>query len=385
MGRGAIAPVAPAGSLTGYTVGITADRRWHEQAALFDRRGATVIHGPTIRTLPLDAETPLRQATDDIIARPPTALIANTGVGIRSWFANADSWGVGRALETALGMARIYARGPKAAGAIHSAGLAVVARARTERLSEITDLVLEQLIPGQRVVLQLDGSWASAETARLRQAGAEVITLPVYRWTLPDDTNPGRRLAEAVLAGRVQAVTFTAGPAIRNWMAIAAEAGIDMQLRDALTDGRTLVGCVGPVCAEAAATEGLLSPHLVQPDAFRLGPLVRAITDRLTERRMILQLGPSSVVLSGTALLVAGQCISLTDIEARLLATLASSPGKVLTKEHLMRTVWAGTTPADHTVEAGISRLRKRLGVHGTSIRSVHRRGYTLRPDPAEL
>lgn len=273
------------GSLSGLTVGITADRRWNEQAALFERRGATVLHAPTISTLPLGADTPLRQATEEVIARPPAVLIANTGLGMRSWFSTADAWGLGSALETALGQTRIYARGPKASAAVHSAGLPVVARARTERLSEVVDLALAGLQAGERVVLQLDGHWEPAELQRLRRAGAEVVALPVYRWTFPDDTGPALRLAEGVIAGRVQAVTFTAGPAVRNWMTIAADEGIQAELREALTDGRVVLGCVGPVCAEAAADAGLQSPHLVQPDAFRLGPLVRAVTERLTQRR----------------------------------------------------------------------------------------------------
>ena len=367
------------GVLTGFTVGVTADRRWEEQAALFERRGATVIHAPAIRTLPLDAEAPLRRATEDVIARPPEVLIANTGVGIRSWFTNADTWGMGRSLEAALSRCRIYARGPKAAGAIHSAGLTVVARARTERLSEVTDLVLESLSPGERVVIQMDGSGDSVEVERLRRAGADMLTLPVYRWTFPQDRDPATRLAQSVIAGKVQAVTFTAGPAIRNWLAIAAAEGVEADLRHALTDGRAVVGCVGPVCANVAATEGLLSPHLVQPDAFRLGPLIRAVTERLTDRRVTIQVGPTSMTLAGNAVLVAGEYLSLTDTEARLLATLAARPNTVFTKEHLLRTVWTGTVADVHTVEVGIARLRKRLGPHGAAVRSVHRRGYTLR------
>jgi uroporphyrinogen-III synthase len=367
------------GSLTGFTIGITADRRWNEQAALFERRGANVVHAPTIRTLPLGAENPLRRATEEVIAQPPAVLIANTGLGIRSWFSNADAWGLGRALETALGRTRIYARGPKASGAVHSAGLTVVARARTERLSEVVDLVLAGLQAGERVVLQLDGSWQSTELERLRRAGAEVVALPVYRWTFPEDIGPGLRLAEAVIAGRVQAVTFTAGPAIRNWLTIAADEGIQVELCEAVTDGRTVVGCVGPVCAEVAAAAGLLSPHLVQPDAFRLGPLVRAVTERLAQHRLTVQLGPASMVLSGNAVLAGGECISLSDIEARLLATLAGRPNAVFSKEHLLRTVWSGAITDPHTVEVGIARLRKRLGSHGDVIHSVQRRGYTLR------
>ncbi|HET6874809.1 MAG TPA: uroporphyrinogen-III synthase [Acidimicrobiales bacterium] len=367
------------GVLTGFTVGITADRRWAEQAALFERRGAAVIHGPTIRTLPLGAEAPLRQATLEVITRPPDALIANTGVGIRSWFAHADSWGLGPDLHKALAGSRIYARGPKASGAVHSADLEVVARAGTERLSDVVDMVLEAAGPGKRVAVQLDGSGDSPEVDRLRRAGAEVVSLPVYRWTLPDDLGPALRLAEALMAGRVQAVTFTAGPAIRNWLAMVDREGAGEELRRSLTDGRAVVGSVGPICSEVAEHEGLGSAHLVQPDAYRLGPLVRAVTERLTERRMTVEMGTTSMVLSGNAVLVGGDCISLTETEARLLATLARRPNVVYSKEHLLRTVWVGTGGDAHTVEVGIARLRKRLGPHGGAIQSVHRRGYTLR------
>jgi DNA-binding response OmpR family regulator len=133
------------------------------------------------------------------------------------------------------------------------------------------------------------------------------------------------------------------------------------------------------VCAEAAAAGGLLSPHLVQPDAFRLGPLVRAVTERLTQQRLTLQLGPSPVVLSGNAVFVAEECISLTGVEARLLATLAGRPNVVFSKELLLQTVWSGTSTDPHTVEIAIGRLRKRLGSHGDAIQSVQRRGYALR------
>jgi uroporphyrinogen-III synthase len=145
------------------------------------------------------------------------------------------------------------------------------------------------------------------------------------------------------------------------------------------TDGRVVVGCVGPVCAQAAADEGLSSPHLVQPETFRIGPLVRAVTDRLTERRVEVPLGSTSLLLSGNAVLIEGECLSLTDTESRLLATLVSRPNVVFTKEHLLRTVWAGAAGDSHTVEVAIGRLRRRLGAHGNLIHSVHRRGYTLR------
>jgi uroporphyrinogen-III synthase len=374
-----VAPSPAPRPLSGFSVGITADRRWDEQAALFERRGATVVHAPTIRTLPLGDEAALRRATEDVIAHPPDALIANTGLGVRSWLSTADTWGLGLALTTALGRSRIYARGPKASGAVHAAGLPVHARGRTERLSDLTDELIVHLGQGDTVAVQVDGSNETPELARLRAAGARVVVVPVYRWTLPDDLGPALRLAEATISGRVHAVTFTAGPAVRNWLAICAQHDLGAELRRALTGGGVIVGCVGPVCTETAVAEGLLSPHLVRPDAFRLGPLVRAVSDSLTARRVTIVAEPSPLVLSGNALIAgADTLVPLTDTEARLLRALAARPNAVVTKDALLRDVWGPGATDTHTVEVAVARLRKRLGPHGTAVRSVHRRGYML-------
>ena len=365
--------------LLGYTVGITADRRCDEQAGLFERRGATVQHGPSIRTLPLGCDQRLRAATDAVIARRPTVLIANTGLGIRSWFTAAETWGVAEPLVDALRLARIYARGPKASGAVQLHGLDVEERAPTERLCDAVDLAMTALRPGDVAALQLDGSGTSEEANRLRAAGVDVIELPVYEWTMPADVSPALRLVEDVIAGRIQGVTFTAGPAIRNLMDIAAERDLDVALRRALTNGTTVVGCVGPVCADVATQHGLASPELVVPRTWRLGPLVRAVAERLAARTLTVDLRGSTMTIAGNHVTVDDESVVLTDTEARVLTMLASEPNHVYAKSDLLRQVWRDEDADPHVVEAVVNRLRRRLGPSGRSIDMVYRRGYTLR------
>ena len=130
-----------AASLAGYVVGVTADRRADEQIELLRRRGATTLHGPSIKTLPLDAAQELRSITEQLLLHPPDYVIANTGIGMRGWFAAADGWGIGDELTDALSTSRIFARGPKAAAAAHAAGLEVASRAASERLDEVVKLL----------------------------------------------------------------------------------------------------------------------------------------------------------------------------------------------------------------------------------------------------
>ena len=365
--------------LLGYTVGITADRRWEEQASLFERRGAAAQHGPSIRTLPLGCDQRLRLATEAVIERRPSVLVANTGLGIRSWFSAAETWSLAESLVDTLRLARIYARGPKASGAVQLFGLDVEERAPTERLHEAVELAMSSLRRGDVVALQLDGSGESEEADRLRGAGIEVIEVPVYEWTMPTDVSPAQRLIEDLIGGKVQAVTFTAGPAIRNLMAIAADRDLDQALRRTLTSGRTVVGCVGPVCAEVAAEHGLASPHLVVPRTWRLGPLVRAVAERLAERTLTVALRSGTMTISGNHVTVDDESVVLTDTEARVLAMLASEPNHVYAKADLLRQVWRDEDADPHVVEVVVNRLRRRLGPSGRSINAVYRRGYTLR------
>jgi uroporphyrinogen-III synthase len=366
--------------LSGFMIGLTADRRADEQASLFERRGATVLHGPSIRTLALGSDGPLRDATDAVLARPPAFVVANTGLGIRSWFSAAEGWGLGDALVEVLAGARIIARGPKAAGAVHAHGLDVDERVGSERLVDAIDLTLDLVRPGDRVALQLDGRGSGDQGERLRAAGAEVIEVPVYEWELPEDLQPAVRLAEAVIAGRVHAVTFTAGPAVRNWLELAEQRGLRGALTSALTDGSVVVGCVGPVCADTAVAEGIGSDHLVVPDRWRLGPLVRCVGDALLARRVIVEVGGARVVVRGTRVEVDDAELVLTDTEAQLLTALAARPGTVHAKSDLLRDVWRDESADPHVVEVTVARIRRQLGPTGLTIGSVYRRGYALQP-----
>ena len=75
------------------TVGVTAGRRAEEQATLLERAGLRVLIGPAMGTAMVTESGPLRDITTALIARPPDYVVADTGIGIRSWLAAAAGWG----------------------------------------------------------------------------------------------------------------------------------------------------------------------------------------------------------------------------------------------------------------------------------------------------
>src|SRR4030095_9680335 len=74
-----------------------------------------------------------------------------------------------------------------------------------------------------------------------------------------------------------------------------------------------------------------------------------------------------------------GRRLSLTPREFELLAFLAHRPGRVMSREELLRKVWGydylGET---RTVEVHLRRLRMKLRASGRAIETVHGAGYKL-------
>jgi uroporphyrinogen-III synthase len=361
--------------LHGFTVAVTADRRSSEQIELFARRGARVLHGPTMATQYLDDEAALRRATDEVLARPPDVVIATTGIGLRAWFEAAQAWGLADPLLAGLRSARLVARGVKAAATARQWGLEVALQPTSERLDDAVALLLAEGVEGQRVVVQEHGAPTASAGDQLRAAGAEVVPVPVYRWRLPDDPAPALRLVDAVVAGEVDAVTFTSAPAVTNLFTLADLQDGGAKLRAAFNSGRVVAGCVGSVCAGAALDEGVEAPLF--PDVGRLGLLVRIVSDELAGRRVVLGLGGHTVVLQGTIAVVDQTPIELAGREAALLSALAERPGAVVGKDTLAHRLWGpGRDP--HAVEVAVNRLRARLGPAGHHLLTVRGRGYRL-------
>jgi uroporphyrinogen-III synthase len=372
-------PITSLGPLEGFVVGITADRRWEEQAELLRRRGATVVHGPCMDTQYLADDDDLRRATVDVIDRPPDVVVATTGIGVRAWLETAEAWGMGPALMAALGQARILARGPKAAGVVLASGLSVWARSETEQMDDVLAKLVADGVAGRRVALQEYGMESPEFIAALEAAGATVVRVPVYRWRYPADTRPALTLVDAALNGRVDAITFTSAPAVRNLFMIAAEQQADGDLRRAFNRG-LIAACVGPVCAQAARDEGIDGP--VEPKVGRLGLLVRALSDDLAARSRTFTVGGKELVVQGSAISADGDAASLSGRERAVLEVLAARPGVVVDRAILLERIWGSADVDPHLLEVVVGRLRRRLGRCSSAIEVTRSRGYRLVVDP---
>ncbi|MFF4661434.1 uroporphyrinogen-III synthase [Streptomyces sp. NPDC001282] len=364
--------------LTGFTVGVTAARRAEEFGALLERRGATVLHAPALRIVPLADDTELLAATREVIGSVPDVVVATTAVGFRGWMEAADGWGIGDRLAAALRGAELLARGPKVKGAVRAAGLTESWSPASESMDEVLDRLLTDGVVGRRIALQLHGEPLPGFIEPLRAAGAEVVAVPVYRWTDPEDIAPLDRLLDAVLARGVDALTFTSAPAATSLLGRAERRGQSPELLSALRED-VLVACVGPVTARPLQALGI---DTVQPERFRLAPLVQLLCHELPARAPVLTVAGHRVQIRGHAVVVDGEPRPVPPAGMALLHTLARRPGWVVGRADLLRALPGGGTD-EHAVETAVAKLRTALGVPEL-VRTVVKRGYRLELDPAE-
>ncbi|GGO52487.1 MULTISPECIES: uroporphyrinogen-III synthase [Streptomyces] len=365
------------GPLSGFTVGVTAARRADELGALLQRRGATVLHAPALRIVPLADDSELLTATKELIVDAPDVVVATTAIGFRGWIEAADGWGHGEALLGRLRGVELLARGPKVKGAVRAAGLTEHWSPSSESMAEVLDRLLGEGVEGRRIALQLHGEPLPGFVESLRAGGADVVLVPVYRWLPPIDLSPVDRLLDAVVSRGVDALTFTSAPAAASLFARAEERGMTAEVTAALLHD-VLPACVGPVTALPLQSRGL---DTVQPERFRLGPLVQLLCQELPARARSLPIAGHRVEVRGHAVLVDDELRAVPPAGMALLRALIRRPGWVVARAELLRAL-PGAGRDEHAVETAMARLRTALGTPKL-IQTVVKRGYRLALDPA--
>jgi uroporphyrinogen-III synthase len=265
--------------VNGARIGITADRRAAEQAALVRALGGVPVLGPSLRA---DAPAPdarIARELDAALAEPIDSAVFLTGAGVDLTLAAAARTGREAALRAALAGARVLARGPKPRRSLRAAGVRIDWVADPPRMALVRHELMRNPPAGRRILVQGFGP-APDELARpLAAAGARVLVLSPYSAGWPADPAPAAQLARAAAAGGLAALTFTSAQAARQLVALAEADGIEAA---ELAAGGALVAAVGPVTRAALEAEGV--PVHVEPASGRMGGLYHALAAALATR-----------------------------------------------------------------------------------------------------
>lgn len=266
-------------TLTGLQVISFEGRLQHETTALLEKHGARVIAAPALREAPLSEIPEAKAFAEAVCGGAIDVLVLLTGVGASLLLRAACQYRSRAELTLGLSKLTLVCRGPKPASALKAFGLRPtfnVPEPNTWR-EVLRKLDSERPLAGQRVWLQEYGTRNLELIAALATRGAEVRSVHVYSWALPEDTAPLKAAILKIVRVQAHVAIFTSARQIEHVLLVAQEIGLAPAVRRALNHD-IVVAAVGPMTSEALERHGIATD--ITPGHPKLGHLILAVARR---------------------------------------------------------------------------------------------------------
>lgn len=233
---------------------------------------------PALQEIPLAHHQAALEFGDRLLAGEIDLLILTTGVGATALVEVLATRHPLPVITASLGRLTLVARGPKPVAALKHLGLTptlTVPEPNTWR-DIVATLDATQPIAGLRVAVQEYGVSNGDLLDALRQRGATVTAVPIYRWALPEDLSPLRDVLARIRAGAVDVVLITNAAQVEHVMQLLER---DRQAEPFAAALRSLlVASIGPTASERLRDHGW--PVDLEPSHPKMGTLVKEASER---------------------------------------------------------------------------------------------------------
>jgi uroporphyrinogen-III synthase len=250
-------------------------RRSNEIGELIRRHGGEPFLAPSVREVPLEKNDEALAFGERLFHGDFDMMIFLTGVGTRLLRdALATRWPADKFAD-ALRTLTVVARGPKPAAVLREMNVPIaVAAPQPNTWHEV--LKATEGRTERRIAVQEYGKSNTEFLDRLRARKADVTTVRVYQWELPEDTTALREAIRRIGSGAGGAVLFTTSVQVVHLFQVAEEEGVEPALRAGLE--RMMVASIGPTTSEALEDHGV-SPDL-EPSQSKMGIFVKETADQ---------------------------------------------------------------------------------------------------------
>ena len=266
-------------SLTGLQVISFESRLKNETAGLLEKHGARVIAAPALREIPLSEIPEAKAFAEAVCEGAIDVLVLLTGVGASLLLKAACNYRPRAELVDGLSKLTLVCRGPKPSGALKPFGLRPtfnVPEPNTWR-EILHKLDTQAPVAGKRVWIQEYGTKNLELIHALSTRGAEVRSVHVYSWALPEDTAPLKAAILKIVRGQAHVAVFTTALQIEHLLLVAQEIAMAPAVRRALAND-LVVASVGPITSEALERHGIGTD--ITPGHPKLGHLILAVARR---------------------------------------------------------------------------------------------------------
>ena len=251
-----------------------------QMRTLITRYGGDPLVAPSMREVPLKENDDIFKFGERLHAVEVDLIILLTGVGTRTMLNVLDTRWAREQTINALGKVPLVTRGPKPVQVLREIGLQPtinVPEPNTWRdiLSALDGADLE----GKSVAVQEYGISNPALLQGIRDRGARVEAVRVYRWTLPDDINPLMQAIHESVNDNVDVALFTSAVQVEHLLQVAERDGHTGALKRACL--HMMLGSIGPMVSERLRLRGL--PVDFEPTHAKLGIFVKEASESAEE------------------------------------------------------------------------------------------------------
>jgi uroporphyrinogen-III synthase len=262
----------------GLTVAAFESRMALEITRLIERHGGNPLVTPALREIPLDDNSAGLKFGDRLTTKQVDMLILLTGVGTTALFDLLKTRYPWPSIVAALKHIALVARGPKPIAALKAFGLQPTLT--VPEPNTWVDLIstLDEYSPVKRlrVAVQEYGASNPDLLEALKQRGAEVFQVPIYRWTLPDNLGPLRQTVDEIIDGKVPVLLITNAAQVDHVMQVLEKDGKVEPFRAALK--KMVVASIGPTASERLRHHDW--PIDLEPSHPKMGVLVKECSEQ---------------------------------------------------------------------------------------------------------
>jgi uroporphyrinogen-III synthase len=229
-----------------------------------------------MREAPLEKHEPVFAFWNQLTAGRIDLVILMTGVGTQAMFDVLTTRISREDVIAGMNGHPICIRGPKPAVVLKNWTVRIDHRAPEPNTWREVLTVLESdnvELSGKTIAVQEYGKPSTELYAALRDRGATVITIPVYRWELPADLEPLKSAIRNCIAGAFDVILFTSAQQAHHVLQVADDLGLKNQWLTAAN--QIVIGSIGPTATETLLELGL-KPD-IEPEHPKMGPLVSEV------------------------------------------------------------------------------------------------------------
>lgn len=266
----------------GLTVAAFESRMAAEITRLIERHGGIPLVTPALREIPLDDNSAALKFGVKLTTERVDLLILLTGVGTTALFDLLKTRYPWSSIVAALKQTALVARGPKPVAALKAFGLqpTLTVPEPNTWVEVVSTLDEYRPVKGLRVAVQEYGTSNPDLLEALKQRGAEVFQVPIYRWTLPEDLGLLRQVLDEIIGGKVPVLLITNAAQIDHVMEVLGKDGKLEPFHAALK--KMVVASIGPTASERLHHYGW--PVDLEPSHPKMGILVKEVSEQASSR-----------------------------------------------------------------------------------------------------